>query len=188
MACSCMPTMDSSTPMARKAESNDAAGGFEQGNRVGVLLGLYDGSLPFLKNGAPHGSGYAARSAQRRSPSRSSSADVQSASKAAAAAPAPACVSCQTHSSRAVKPARRAVGTTPSPELIAYSRYQPSPIPQRAAGGCRCVGVALCAIALSFELSPRTSSFELYPLSTIHNPKSIISPNYTDLRPPNRAP
>jgi hypothetical protein len=94
-----------------KQKATHAAGGFEQGDRVGVLLGLYDGSLPFLKNGAPHGSGYAARSAQRRSPSRSSSADVQSAAKAAAA---PACVSCQTHSSRAVKPARRAVGTTPS--------------------------------------------------------------------------
>ena len=38
------------------------AGGFEQGGRVGVLLGLDGGSLRFFKDGVQHGSGYAAGS------------------------------------------------------------------------------------------------------------------------------
>jgi hypothetical protein len=42
---------------------DDAAGGFEQGGRVGVLLGLGGGSLRFFRNGAQHGPGYAAGSA-----------------------------------------------------------------------------------------------------------------------------
>jgi hypothetical protein len=41
---------------------DDEAGGFEQGDRVGVLLDLDDGSLRFFRNGAQHGSGYAAGS------------------------------------------------------------------------------------------------------------------------------
>jgi hypothetical protein len=43
-------------------ENDDAAGGFKQGDRVGVLLDLGDGSLRFFKNGAQHGPGYAAGS------------------------------------------------------------------------------------------------------------------------------
>ena len=43
-------------------EGDDDAGGFEQGDRVGVLLDLGDGSLRFFKNGAQHGPGYAAGS------------------------------------------------------------------------------------------------------------------------------
>ena len=41
---------------------NDYAGRFEQGDRVGVLLDLGDGSLRFFKNGAQNGPGYAAGS------------------------------------------------------------------------------------------------------------------------------
>ena len=41
---------------------DDDAGGFEQGDRVGVLLDLDDGSLRFFRNGAQHGPGYAAGS------------------------------------------------------------------------------------------------------------------------------
>jgi hypothetical protein len=43
-------------------EGGDYAGGYEQGDRVGVLLDLDDGSLRFFRNGAQHGSGYAAGS------------------------------------------------------------------------------------------------------------------------------
>ena len=43
-------------------EEDDEAGGFEQGDRVGVLLDLGDGSLRFFRNGAQHGPGYAAGS------------------------------------------------------------------------------------------------------------------------------
>jgi hypothetical protein len=43
-------------------EDDDEAGGFEQGDRVGVLLDLGDGSLRFFKNDAQHGPGYAAGS------------------------------------------------------------------------------------------------------------------------------
>jgi hypothetical protein len=43
-------------------EGDDVAGGFEQGDRVGVLLDLGDGSLRFFKNGAQHGQGHAAGS------------------------------------------------------------------------------------------------------------------------------
>jgi hypothetical protein len=41
---------------------DDDAGGYEQGDRVGVLLDLGDGSLRFFRNGAQHGPGYAAGS------------------------------------------------------------------------------------------------------------------------------
>jgi hypothetical protein len=43
-------------------QGDDHAGGFEQGDRVGVLLDLGDGSLRFFKNGVQHGQGYAAGS------------------------------------------------------------------------------------------------------------------------------
>ena len=43
-------------------QNGDRAGRFEQGDRVGVLLDLGDGSLRFFKNGVQHGQGYAAGS------------------------------------------------------------------------------------------------------------------------------
>ena len=43
-------------------EEDDAAGGYKQGDRVGVLLDLGNGSLRFFKNGVEHGPGYAAGS------------------------------------------------------------------------------------------------------------------------------
>jgi hypothetical protein len=43
-------------------EGHDYAGSYEQGDRVGVLLDLNNGSLLFFKNGVQHGSGYAAGS------------------------------------------------------------------------------------------------------------------------------
>jgi hypothetical protein len=43
-------------------EEDDHAGGFEQGDRAGVLLDLGDGSLRFFKNDAQHGPGYKAGS------------------------------------------------------------------------------------------------------------------------------
>jgi hypothetical protein len=43
-------------------ESDDNAGGYKPGDRVGVLLDLYDSSLRFFKNGVQHGPGYAAGS------------------------------------------------------------------------------------------------------------------------------
>jgi hypothetical protein len=41
---------------------SDGAGRHNQGDRVGVLLDLDDGSLRFFKNGVQHGPGYAAGS------------------------------------------------------------------------------------------------------------------------------
>jgi hypothetical protein len=43
-------------------QRDDAAGGYKQGDRVGVLLDLDNGSLRFFKNGVQHGPGYAAGS------------------------------------------------------------------------------------------------------------------------------
>jgi hypothetical protein len=40
----------------------DATGRYKQGDRVGVLLDLDNGSLRFFKNGVQHGPGYAAGS------------------------------------------------------------------------------------------------------------------------------
>jgi hypothetical protein len=40
--------------------NDDAAGGYKQGDRVGVLLDLNNGSLRFFKNGVQHGPGYPA--------------------------------------------------------------------------------------------------------------------------------
>jgi hypothetical protein len=41
---------------------SDGAGGYKQGDRVGMLLDLGNGSLRFFKNGVQHGPGYAAGS------------------------------------------------------------------------------------------------------------------------------
>jgi hypothetical protein len=41
---------------------DDRSGAYKQGDRVGVLLDLDNGSLRFFKNGVQHGSGYAAGS------------------------------------------------------------------------------------------------------------------------------
>jgi hypothetical protein len=41
---------------------SDEAGTYKQGDRVGVLLDLDNGSLRFFKNGVQHGPGYAAGS------------------------------------------------------------------------------------------------------------------------------
>jgi hypothetical protein len=43
-------------------QRDDGAGTYKQGDRVGVLLDLDDGSLRFFKNGVQHGPGYAAGS------------------------------------------------------------------------------------------------------------------------------
>jgi hypothetical protein len=43
-------------------QGDDEAGTYKQGDRVGVLLDLNDGSLCFFKNGVQHGPGYAAGS------------------------------------------------------------------------------------------------------------------------------
>ena len=43
-------------------EDDDEAGDFEQGDRVGMLLDLGDGSLRFFRNGVQHGPGYVAGS------------------------------------------------------------------------------------------------------------------------------
>jgi hypothetical protein len=41
-------------------QNDDYAGGYKQGDRVGMLLDLDNGSLRFFKNGVQHGPGYAA--------------------------------------------------------------------------------------------------------------------------------
>jgi hypothetical protein len=43
-------------------EDDNVAGGYEQGDRAGMLLDLDNGSLRFFKNGVQHGRGYAAGS------------------------------------------------------------------------------------------------------------------------------
>ena len=43
-------------------EGDDRAGRFDQGDRMGILLDLNDGSLRFFKNGVEHGPGYPAGS------------------------------------------------------------------------------------------------------------------------------
>jgi hypothetical protein len=43
-------------------EYDNEAGGYKQGDRVGVLLDLNNGSLRFFKNGVQHGLGYTAGS------------------------------------------------------------------------------------------------------------------------------
>jgi hypothetical protein len=43
-------------------QNDDTAGGYKQGDRVGVLLDLDNGSLRFFKNGMQHGPGFAAGS------------------------------------------------------------------------------------------------------------------------------
>ena len=41
---------------------DDRAGVFDNGDRIGILLDLDDGSLRFFKNGVKHGPGYPAGS------------------------------------------------------------------------------------------------------------------------------
>ena len=43
-------------------ERSDKAGSFNNGDRMGILLDLDDGSLCFFKNGVEHGPGYPAGS------------------------------------------------------------------------------------------------------------------------------
>jgi hypothetical protein len=43
-------------------QGDNRAGAYKQGDRVGVLLDLNNGSLRFFKNGVQHGPGYAAGS------------------------------------------------------------------------------------------------------------------------------
>ena len=43
-------------------QEDDPAGDFEQGDRMGILLDLDDGSLRFFKDGMEHGPGYPAGS------------------------------------------------------------------------------------------------------------------------------
>jgi hypothetical protein len=43
-------------------QGDDAAGSYKQGDRVGMLLDLDNGSLRFFKNGVEHGPGYPAGS------------------------------------------------------------------------------------------------------------------------------
>ena len=43
-------------------EGSDGAGRFDEGDRMGFLLDLDDGSLRFFKNGVEHGPGYPAGS------------------------------------------------------------------------------------------------------------------------------
>jgi hypothetical protein len=43
-------------------QNDDRAGGYKQGDRVGLLLDLDNGSLRFFKNGVQHGPGYPAGS------------------------------------------------------------------------------------------------------------------------------
>jgi hypothetical protein len=50
------------TLCANGKAGDDAAGDYKQGDRVGVLLDLDNGSLRFFKNGVQHGPGYAAGS------------------------------------------------------------------------------------------------------------------------------
>ena len=45
-----------------RKEFDDRAGGFSNGDRMGFLLDLDDGSLRFFKNGVEHGPGYPAGS------------------------------------------------------------------------------------------------------------------------------
>jgi hypothetical protein len=47
-------------------QGDDLAGGYKQGDRVGVLLDLDNGSLRFFKNGVQHGPGFPAGSVTGR--------------------------------------------------------------------------------------------------------------------------
>jgi hypothetical protein len=53
---------NSGTIWGNGTQHDDQAGDYKQGDRVGVLLDLNDGSLRFFKNGVQHGPGYAAGS------------------------------------------------------------------------------------------------------------------------------
>jgi hypothetical protein len=54
--------MEDGTLYGNGKDADDLAGRYEQGDRVGVLLDLNNGSLLFFKNGVQHGPGYAAGS------------------------------------------------------------------------------------------------------------------------------
>jgi hypothetical protein len=54
--------MQDGTLFGNGKQGHDLAGGYDQGDRVGVLLDLNNGSLLFFKNGVQHGPGYAAGS------------------------------------------------------------------------------------------------------------------------------
>jgi hypothetical protein len=68
---------DEGTRWGNGMQRAGAAGDYQHGGRVGVLLGLGGDSLRFFRNGAQHGPGYAARSRQRGSSGSCSSANVQ---------------------------------------------------------------------------------------------------------------
>jgi hypothetical protein len=53
---------NSGTLCGNGKEADDEAGDYKQGDRVGMLLDLDNGSLRFFKNGVQHGPGYAAGS------------------------------------------------------------------------------------------------------------------------------
>jgi hypothetical protein len=53
---------DEGTLYGNGKQDDDEAGTYKQGDRVGVLLDLDNGSLRFFKNGVQHGPGYAAGS------------------------------------------------------------------------------------------------------------------------------
>jgi hypothetical protein len=54
--------MNGGTLYGNGKSGSDGAGAFAQGDRVGVLVNLDDGSLLFFKNGQKHGPGYGAGS------------------------------------------------------------------------------------------------------------------------------
>jgi hypothetical protein len=58
----CIDAFDSSLCGNGKYGEDKAAGSYEQGDRVGMLLDLGNGSLRFFKNGVQHGPGYPAGS------------------------------------------------------------------------------------------------------------------------------
>jgi hypothetical protein len=53
---------DDGTLYGNGKQGDDDAGGYDQGDRVGILLDLNNGSLLFFKNGVQHGPGYPAGS------------------------------------------------------------------------------------------------------------------------------
>ena len=57
----CMDTRDGAL-FGNGKQDHDEAGRFDQGDRMGILLDLDDGSLRFFKNGVEHGPGYPAGS------------------------------------------------------------------------------------------------------------------------------
>ena len=58
----CFICADDGTLCGNGKHNDDYAGAYKQGDRVGMLLDLDNGSLRFFKNGVQHGPGYAAGS------------------------------------------------------------------------------------------------------------------------------